>query len=98
MLTPKEQGNLVLAGKEGSIFYNLSIIEIFQNPFDKKKIIIINENNNLKNLGGFDDALLIYDASKFSIVYVVNWSVLGHLLVTVTRLICTLRSDLKGTL
>ena len=64
MLTPKEQGNLVLAGKEGSIFYNLSIIEIFQNPFSKKKLEIINENNNNKNLGGCDDALLIYDAPQ----------------------------------
>ena len=34
--------------------------------------IRVPENND----GGCDDALLIYDALKFSIVYVVKWSVL----------------------
>ena len=51
------QGKLVgLEGKAPGFFSsNLSIFEIFQNTFRKKKLEIINENDK-KQLAGCDDA------------------------------------------
>ena len=67
-------------GDEGSrtFFLNLFIIEIVQ-----IKILETLDEKFQKKWGSWDDALLIYGAPKFTIVYLVKWSVLDLLGYTV---------------